>query len=503
MWVCLFNLLTSMASVGLAAPLPSPVPTINSLLRFRVSDPPVTLDWNLAHTSYETPFLANIMEGLAEHDENLIPQPRLAESWTVSEDGLTYRFAIRKGVVWSDGVPLVAQQFVDSWDRLKDPKLKSAYANYLEDVQSAKAEGPQMLVVKLKRAVPYFLHLPTFWATFPVRKDLISKDPNWADPMKLVTLGPYLATQRTSPQFFRMVKNPKYWDTNPGPDAVDIFFEPSEERVRSLFAVGGLDLLLEATTADLLKAQEAGRRIEQYPYAGTFYLGFNTARGPAKDVRMRKALALGVDRSLIPVALRGGQQVADSFLPPQIPGRAAQNALQGSFDDAKRFLKEAGHRPDQSIQFIFENTDLARAVAEVVARQWEERLGVQVGRLAMQKENYRGALKKKAFDVFLGHWGADFPDASNFLGVFVGGGASNSTGWNNGRYNDLIRKARGNLPLAERMKLYYEAETLLTQVDTVILPLFFKKTAVILNSTVEKMEITALNYFFFKRAKVK
>lgn len=402
-------------TLGLGAPFPTPVGRIDSLLRFRVAEAPTTLDWNLAHTSYETPFLANLMEGLTEHDENLVPQPRLAESWSISSDGLVYRFTLRKNVLWSDGVPLVAQHFVDSWARLRDPRLKAAYANYLEDVASATAEGTQTFVVRLKRPVPYFLHLPTFWVTFPIRKDLIARDRDWAEPKNLVTLGPYIAVQRTSPNFFRMMKNPTYWDKNPGPDVVEIIFESSEERVRGLFAVGGLDLLLDATTTDLLKAQEAGRRVEQYPYLGTFYLGFNTAKGVSKDKRIRKALALGVDRSQIPSQLRGGQQVADSFLPPQIPGRASQNSLQGSLEDAKRLLKEAGHSPLQEIRLVFENTEISRSIVDLVARNWEERLGLKVSRIGLQKSNYRQALKNQTFDAFLGHWGLTFRTHRTFL----------------------------------------------------------------------------------------
>src|SRR5262245_55859638 len=87
-------------------------------LRFRLSTEPATLDANLAHNYYETYVSMNLMEGLVEEGPALMPRPALAEKWSVSSDGLTYTFTIRKGVKWTDGKPLRAQEFVDSWTRL-------------------------------------------------------------------------------------------------------------------------------------------------------------------------------------------------------------------------------------------------------------------------------------------------------------------------------------------------------------------------------------------------
>src|SRR5690606_37621588 len=122
-----FRIATGITLILAAAPISDlraedePGPPRNTV-RFRIKNDPATLDWNLAHTSYETYVIMNLMEGLVHLDSDLKPAPALAESWEVSKDGKQYTFKIRKGVKWSDGVELTAGHFVDSWRRLLSPR---------------------------------------------------------------------------------------------------------------------------------------------------------------------------------------------------------------------------------------------------------------------------------------------------------------------------------------------------------------------------------------------
>jgi len=153
---------------------------------FRIGGEPETLDWSLAHTAIETHLMMNLMDGLVAIEPDLKVTPQLAESWKVSADHKTYTFKLRKGVVWSDGVPLVAQQFVDSWKRLLTRSTGASYAYFLYDLVGAedfhkgkitdftqvgvKALDDQTLQVKLSHPTPYWIYIPTFWVTFPMRK---------------------------------------------------------------------------------------------------------------------------------------------------------------------------------------------------------------------------------------------------------------------------------------------------------------------------------------------
>jgi oligopeptide transport system substrate-binding protein len=167
----------------------APVIPNGKTFTFRLLGDPETLDWNRAHTSVETHLLINLMEGLVSYDKDLGVIPALAETWTRSSDGKTYTFKLRKGVKWSDGVPLTAKDFVYSWKRLLSPVTSASYAYLLFEVEGAEdfykgksadfstvgvsAPDDSTFVVKLRNPVAYFIHIPTFWVTFPLREDVV------------------------------------------------------------------------------------------------------------------------------------------------------------------------------------------------------------------------------------------------------------------------------------------------------------------------------------------
>ena len=161
----------------------------------RIFSEPPTLDWNLATDNVSITLLQNLMEGLAGYSNKggkLTPVPALASRWDVSKDGKTYTYHIRQGVTWSDGAPLTAQHFWDSWERALNPKTGSEYAYFLFDVVGAKDYNEGKLKdtsklgfkvidsstfqVTLDKRASYFANIPTFTVTFPIRKDLIEKN---------------------------------------------------------------------------------------------------------------------------------------------------------------------------------------------------------------------------------------------------------------------------------------------------------------------------------------
>ena len=130
LWIALGIALTTQAW--------TPAWAAKQVFNFRIHSEPPTLDWTLATDNVSITLIDNLMEGLAEYDDKLIPKAGLAKNWTVSKDGKTYTYKLRDGVTWSDGVPLTAQHFADSWERLLNPKTASEYAYFLYDVVGAK-----------------------------------------------------------------------------------------------------------------------------------------------------------------------------------------------------------------------------------------------------------------------------------------------------------------------------------------------------------------------------
>jgi oligopeptide transport system substrate-binding protein len=194
-------------------------------LQFNLGNEAVQLDWTRSLDANSSVILENVMEGLTTYADSLQstdaellrPMPALAASWGVSEGGKVYRFYLRRGVFWSDGVELDAHHFVDAWERLLNPRTESANAYQLLEVEGAasysrgtlkefsrvgvKALDAHTLEVRLRRPVPYFLHLVASPATFPLRKDLVEKyGDDWVSPEHLVTLGPYRIAEWSQPE---------------------------------------------------------------------------------------------------------------------------------------------------------------------------------------------------------------------------------------------------------------------------------------------------------------
>ncbi|MFQ5781290.1 MAG: ABC transporter substrate-binding protein, partial [Nitrospiria bacterium] len=176
--------------------------------RMNLTAEPPTLDWSLATDNVSIRVIENLMEGLAEYDARLRPQPAIAERWEVSSDGLHYLFHLRTDVIWTDGKRVTAHDFEYAWKRLLDPETASEYAYFLFDIQNAaefnagsikdkdrvgvKAIDDHTLRVDLKKQAVYFPSITTFMATFPQRQDLIERyEDRWTDPENLVTCGPF------------------------------------------------------------------------------------------------------------------------------------------------------------------------------------------------------------------------------------------------------------------------------------------------------------------------
>lgn len=491
-------------------------------LRFRLTASPVTLDWNLARSSHETYIIMNLMEGLVEEGPDLKPRAALAESWEISPDGRVYTFTLRPGVKWSDGQPLKAADFEASWLRLLDPKTKSSYASFLFDVENAegyragrikdsaavgiKALAPNKLQIRLKRRVPHFLHLTSFWVTFPVRADLVRKHgSSWATPGKIATLGPYLLKEWKKGKSIVLARNPQYFGrlAPEAPKEVEAVIETDDRKARQLFESGRLDFLLNATTQDLLKTRETGAstsiRVEQYPYLATYYLAFNVKAGPLKDPSIRKAIALAVDREAIPSLLQGGQTVATSWFPPGIEGHSRGIGLTGTLADARQSLGRAGFVEGSRfpvLQLYVEKFDGAQKMADFISRSLSDKLGIRVeSHLGMPAE-----LGKPLSDasLILTHWGADYPDATNFLEVFERSSGTNYTGWSDAEFDSALERARQASDAGERLVAISAAEKLLVEREALILPLFYKKNTVLLGKRVRQFGISPLNYLFLK-----
>ncbi len=485
---------------------------------FRLLGEPETLDWNKAHTPVETYILMNLMEGLVAYDSNLKVEPSLAASWSQSKDGLTYTFKLRPGVKWSDGVGLKARDFAFSWKRLLAPTTAASYAYLLFDIEGAedfnrgkikdfaqvgvKALDDLTLQVKLAHPVAYWIHIPTFWVTFPLREDVVEKNgtASWATPGRIVTLGPYTLAAHDVDSKIVLAANPSYYGTKGNIKQVVGLIVRDDSTALSLYEAGKLDFLTDIATLDL-KRLEGKPELKRFPYLKTGYLGFVVDKFPMNSRKVRRAIAMAIDRSKLPEILHGGQQPASSFVPPGMMGYSKNIGL--GFDPVKARAELDSSGVDLSktlnVEILMPNWDKPLMLGQFIQNELKKNLGIKTTLQPFDHKTYRAQIDLHAYPMYEGSWSADYPDPDNFLSLFLGASGNNRTQWKSAAYDELVVRGRQLRDGKAREKIYLESQKLLLEEEVVIFPLYYEPNLALVRSRVKGLELNPLNYLMLKK----
>ena len=478
------------------------------------------MDWTLAHTSVETHVLINLMEGLITYDSQMKVAPSLAEKWVVSKDGKTYTFTLKKGVLWSDGVPLRAQDFVYSWRRLLAPGTAAAYAYILFDIVGAedfnkglikdfsqvglKALDDRTLQVRLKSPVAHWIHIPAFWVTFPLREDVLTRQGSaWAKPGRMVTVGPYQLAVHDMDSRIVLKANPNYHGRKGNIDKVEFLIVKDNTTALNLFEAGKLDFLSDLPALDLPRLQK-NPRLKTFPYLKTVYLGLTINRYPLTQIEVRRAIAMGIDKKKMVSLLHGGQIPATTFVPPPLFAHSREIGLPFDPERGKLELRKAGWRVDQKLklELLIPNWDNPMTVAQFVQEQLKKNLGLDVSVQPFDHKTFRAQVDLKAYPFWILSWGADFPDPDNFLSVFQGFSGNNRTSWKNASYDRLITEARGERQESVRKRKYDEAQRLLQEKDVAMVPLYYEPNKALVSARVKGLELNPLNYLYLREVRL-
>ena len=229
----------------------------NTTIRLQLASEPAKLDPAL-NSSVDGACLANAaFGGLYTYDENGMCVPNYATGYEVSEDGLTYTFTIRDGLVWSDGTPLTAKDFEYSWKRTANPETAADYAYMMSglegypDVNVAASEDGKTFTVKLIAPCAYMLDLAAFPAFFAVQEACVENAPDratnpgaWALEAGFVGSGPYVLESWEHNQSMVYVKNPLYWDAeNVTNERLEFMLSDDDTAIYSAYQNGDLDFI--------------------------------------------------------------------------------------------------------------------------------------------------------------------------------------------------------------------------------------------------------------------
>lgn len=465
-----------------------------------------TMDLSKAtdHVSFDQ--LNNAMEGLYRLGKNSKIEPGVAKKTTVSDDGMTYTFELRKDAKWSNGDNVTAKDFVYSWQRTVDPKTASQYAFLFDGIENAKAitdgekpvtelgvkaEGDHKLVVKLEKAVPYFKLLMGFPAFFPQNQKVVEKygDKYGTNSKAMVYNGPFKLEGWTGSNLkWTLAKNDKYWDKKKVKlDAINYTVNKQDQTAYNLYQSGKIDATaLGAEQAKQLKGK-TGYLERKEP--AVFYLQFNQTKAEFQNKKIRQALAKSVDREqYVKQVLAGASVPAKGFVASGLAERdgkdfatvsEVKSAVDYNEKEAKKLfdegLKELG-RDKLEFQILSDDTDAGKKTTEFLQSAMTETFGTDKVKITVSNVPFKTRLARSdsgAFDVVMTAWSADFADPISFLELMTSDNAQNDGKWKNEEYDRLIdasKNADVNDP-AKRWDDMVKAEKILME-DQGVAPIY-------------------------------
>lgn len=465
-----------------------------------------TMDLSKAtdHVSFDQ--LNNAMEVLYRLGKNSKVEPGVAKKTTVSDDGMTYTFELRKDAKWSNGDNVTAKDFVYSWQRTVDPKTASQYAFLFDGIENAKAitdgekpvtelgvkaEGDHKLVVKLEKTVPYFKLLMGFPAFFPQNQKVVEKygDKYGTNSKAMVYNGPFKLEGWTGSNLkWTLAKNDKYWDKKKVKlDAINYTVNKQDQTAYNLYQSGKIDATaLGAEQAKQLKGK-TGYLERKEP--AVFYLQFNQTKAEFQNKKIRQALAKSVDREqYVKQVLAGASVPAKGFVASGLAERdgkdfatvsEVKSAVDYNEKEAKKLfdegLKELG-RDKLEFQILSDDTDAGKKTTEFLQSAMTETFGTDKVKITVSNVPFKTRLARSDsgdFDVVMTAWSADFADPISFLELMTSDNAQNDGKWKNEEYDRLIdasKNADVNDP-AKRWDDMVKAEKILME-DQGVAPIY-------------------------------
>ena len=445
--------------------------------------------------------LGNVFEGLVAYDAENKIAPRLAERWDVQDGGKTFVFHLRPAK-FSDGASLGAADFKRTWERNLSKELASPVAgDYLGDIVGAKdiADGRSKtlsgvtvvdgatLRVTLDKPRPYFLGNLTYSCAFVVSAKAGPKEMRTVD--EAVGTGPFRLAKVAEDAQVDLVANAGYWGGKPRlarivrPVVIDAATRLSGYRN------GGYDLisLARGDVASVQSDPKLKAELRYEPRPAVFYFLMNQHEyAPFRDVRVRRAFAMSLDRDEMVDSLLAGETPAHGLVAPGVPGyREDYKGLPYDVKAAQALLSQAGYPggkglPTVELAYRSGRPD-ARLASEAAATIWRKDLGAPVTPRALEW----GALLKQRNDdrlqMGLMSWYADYLDPQNFLSLLMTTGSKlNHDGYSDKEFDRLCAEADVNLDPVRRMGLYQQAERIAVE-SAARIPLYFERAPLLVS----------------------
>ena len=466
-------------------------------LHVLLDDSPGTLDPGQTQYPYETAVLRAISEPLLKPAADLSGVvPAAAESYDVMNNGTVFVFHLRANAQYWDGTPVKAQDFVYAWQRLIDPRLAALNGPFfaaailngdgvsLLDPQrdaaridaalatlGLKAADDLTFQVTLSHPDPAFVWLAAMPAGAPIRQDVVAKYKDaWAtSPDSLATNGPFHVTEISSDHLIA-VPNAHYWGVKPKLKAIIFRVVNDGAAALTQYMNGEVDTIdvQPAQASRVASDNHLKQELVRTPALTVFWLTFRITQAPLNNVKVRQALAAAIDRDAYIAKIFQGQGLpAETLIPKGMRGYAPDLASTQKFDvvQAHAILAASGVPANQlsGVKFSYDqSSDFSKATATFVRDQLKTNLGVDVALEPLDRDTYFSRLDSGDFQVAgpLG-WTADYPDPSDWFGLFQTSNSRNFSFYQNKQYDSFVRVAGSDLQPDRRDQEYKQAQKML------------------------------------------
>ena len=517
------------------AAAPTTESTGDKELAVQIGPDPETIDPALNSAVDGGNMLLHAYECLLIVGEDGTLQPGQAESYDVSEDGLTWTFHLRDGLKWSDGSDLTANDFVYSWKRVCDPEVAAPYAEtvlgmvkgYDEaidgnlDALGVSAPDDSTLVVELANPCSYFGSLAAFATLSPVQEATIEANGEaWATaPETYVSNGPFYMTEWVPGSHITFSKNPYYWNADAIKlDRLKFVLMEDSNAAYSAYQTGEVLMIKDVPTEEIPSLTGTDDFYVD-PIIGTYYISLNIQKAPFDDVNVRKALSLAIDREYVASTLmQGTYTAAGNFMGPgwmDTDGTEFMNNANGgqpyidttnfeaNLEEAKQLLADAGYPNGEgfpTISYTTNDSGYHKVVAEYLQQAWAE-LGIDLQVNIVEWSSFTPMRRSGDFEVARNGWVGDYSDPSNMLELFYTTNGNNDGKFSNADFDAAIDTSRSTLDAAERSTALHTAEDILMD-QAGCIPLAYYNDFWLQSSKITGAWHSAYGYWYFMYADI-
>jgi len=482
---------------------------------------PVSIDPGLNTDGWSVQIIKNLFSGLVALNANLEVVPEVAHRWEVLDDGRRYLFYLRDDWTWSDGAPVTAHDFEFAWKRVLDPAInvndnslyviKNARAFHQRDLKDPEAVGihaHDALTLEIELERPYNAFLYLLAGENPVPRHILQEHgDNWTDSDVLVTNGPFRLAEWEPGKSLLLEANPTYKGHFPGNlKQVEMLFFPGDrlggpeanQMGKRLYQDDGVDMLwVDPNDLYHFARSQYPAEFRTAPFLMTSHLEFNTRRPPFDDPRVRRALALAIDREHLANSVWDGKvfPATGGYLPPGMPGHSEGIALPYAPPQARRLLADAGYPDGHGFPVI--EAGFRGKFLEFLQHQWKDNLGIEIkGRNLSGEEliEIESTNPQYLLMLALGYM-SGFPDPYQYLRRVIRPGLR--IGWRHDAFEELLEKASEMTDYAKGLKMYQRADQILVK-ESPIIPIAYARTHVLVKPWVRRFPISPLSAWHWK-----